>query len=182
MFEPGATITKREVWGDRVWLEHPVRVESDDGDIEGGVLAVVLDDGSPFTFDDVDPVHPWAANDAWRGPTVLQLRRPGEWYSVWKFFGPASDGSPFRFWYLNIERPVVRRGAGIDTDDLELDLVIDPDGTRHWKDVEHLTARLGEGRFDVAVLLQVLATAADLADVLDRDERWWSPWDDWRPA
>ncbi|CAN5126355.1 hypothetical protein BH09ACT12_BH09ACT12_23460 [soil metagenome] len=183
-FAAGATITKREVWGDRAWLACPVRVDSDDGDAPGGVLAVVLEDGAPFTFDDLEPVHPWAAHDAWRGPTVLQLRRPGDWYSVWKFFGPASEGHPFRFWYLNIERPVVRTpdGRGIDTDDLELDLVVDPDGTRHWKDVEYLTARLAEARFDVPTLLRVLDTAATLTDLLDRDDRWWAAWDDWAPG
>ena len=114
---------------------------------------------------------------------MLQLRRPGDWYSVWKFF----DGQTFRHWYVNLERPFVRREAteklrgGIDTDDLELDLVIDPDGTRMWKDVEHLHARLEEGRMTESDLRQVLAAAADLTRLLDRDERWWAPWDDWVP-
>lgn len=183
-FRPGQQVVKREVWGDRVWLEHPVRVDSDTGDVPGGVLAVVLEDGSPFTFDEGEPAHPWSQHDAWRGPTVLQLRRPGDWYSVWKFFGPAAQGHLFRCWYLNLERPVVRTpdGLGIDTDDLELDLVIDPDGTRHWKDVDQLSARLAEGRFDVPTLLRVLETAAELTDLLDRDQRWWAPWDGWTPA
>jgi hypothetical protein len=180
---PGRVIVKREVWGERVWLEHPVSVASDDGDVPGGVLAVVLADGAPFTFDGAEPVHPWAGSDRWRGPTVLQLRRPGEWYSVWKFFGPASEGHPFLHWYLNIERPVVRTpdGRGIDTDDLELDLVVEPDGTRQWKDVDQLAARVAEGRFDVPTLLRVLETAAELTDLLDRDDRWWAGWDTWAP-
>ena len=183
VFEPGAVITKREVWAGRAWLQHPVLVHSDDGDLPGGVLAVVLEDGAPFTFYDLEPVHPWAAHDAWRGPTVLQLRRPGDWYSVWKFFGAAADGYPFRGWYLNLERPVFRTpdGRGIDTDDLELDLVVDPDGTRHWKDVEQLFSFVAAGRADVPTLLRVLQTAAELTDLLDRDDRWWAAWDDWTP-
>lgn len=184
VFESGQVIAKREVWNGRVWLRHPVRVDSDSGVAPGDVLAVVLEDGSPFTFDDLQPVHPWAVHDAWRGPTVLQLRRPEDWYSVWKFFGSAAQGHPFQGWYLNIERPVVRSpdGSGIDTDDLELDLVVDPDGSRHWKDVDQLAGRVAEGRFDVPTLLQVLATAAELSDLLDRDDRWWAPWDEWIPA
>ena len=47
-FAPGATITVREVWDGSAWLEHPVLVESDEG--ADGVLAVVLADGSQFTF------------------------------------------------------------------------------------------------------------------------------------
>ncbi len=137
-----------------------------------------MTDGAPFTFDDEQPVHPWAPREAWRGPTVLQLRRAGAWHSVWKFF----DGVDFRGWYVNFERPYVRRSDGIDTDDLELDLVIDPDGTRHWKDVEFLNQRIDEGRFDTDVLLRVLAEAAHVTDLLDREQRWWASWDDWSPT
>ncbi len=186
VFDAGQVIAKREVWNGRVWLEHPVRVDSDSTSDapDAGVLAVVLEDGSPFTFDDLQPAHPWSAHDAWRGPTVLQLRRPGDWYSVWKFFGSAAEGHPFQCWYLNIERPVLRTagGHGIETDDLELDLVVEPDGSRHWKDVDQLAGRVAEGRFDIATLLQVLATAAELTDLLDRDDRWWAEWDDWAPT
>lgn len=175
-FETGSVIVEREVWHGRVWLQHPVRVASDDGD--GGVLAVVLEDGMPFLFDDLEPVHPWSGYAAWSGPTVLQLRRPDDWYSVWRFY---DDGVP-RHWYVNFERPFVRADDGIDTDDLELDLVVEPDGARHWKDVEHLHARLAEGRFSLDDLAHVLAAAAEVTDLLDRDERWWAPWDDWVPV
>jgi hypothetical protein len=174
VFAPGATLVEREVWRGRVWLEHPVRVVSDDG----AVLAVVLEDGVPFAFDTADPPHPWSAASAWSGPTVLQLRRPGDWYSVWRFY---DDGVP-RCWYVNFERPVVRTAAGIDTDDLELDLVVEPDGARAWKDVEQLHARLVEGRFSLDDLQHVLAAAAEVSDRLDRDDRWWAPWDTWVPA
>lgn len=172
-FDVGQTLVEREVWGDRVWLSSPRTVVADDGD----VLAVSLVDGAPFHFDDEQPVHPWAPREAWRGPTVLQLRRAGAWYSVWKFF----DGADFCGWYVNFERPFVRRHDGIDTDDLELDLVVDPDGTRHWKDVEFLHQRVAEGRFTAEDLLQVLEEAAIVTDLLDRDDRWWSPWDTWTP-
>ena len=33
----------------------------------------------------------------------------------------------------------------------------------------------------VADVGEVLATAASVVDLLDRDERWWSDWDDWTP-
>ncbi len=173
MFEPGATITKREVWNGRAWLSLPVRVVSDDG----RVLALVLEDGARFTFDEEQPVHPWSGRDAWVGPTVLQLRRPDDWYSVWMFF----DGGDLDCWYVNFERPLVRTADGIDTDDLELDLVVEPDGARQWKDVEQLHARLGEGRYSTADLVRVLEEAAVITDLLDRDERWWAPWDAWTP-
>jgi hypothetical protein len=176
-FPPGATITKREVWDGAAWLEHPVVVESDDG--PDGVLAVVLADGTPFTFP-THPggPHPWSPLDGWTGATALQLRRPGDWYSVWRFFSLAGD---FECWYVNFERPLVRTELGIETDDLELDLVVLPDGERRWKDVEHLAARLDERRFGVDELVAVLRAARDVSDLLDRDVRWWSAWDAWTP-
>jgi hypothetical protein len=177
-FTPGSTITKREVWDGAVWLEHPVVVESDDGD--DGVLAVVLADGAPFTFPPhPGGPHPWSGQDAWGEATVLQLRRPDEWYSVWKFFSAVGE---FECWYINFERPVVRTPHGIDTDDLELDLVVLSDGERHWKDVEHLAGRLDQRRFGLDELVAELRAAAVVSDLLDRDDRWWAPWDEWAPG
>ena len=177
-FPPGATITKREVWDGAAWLEHPVVVESDEG--PDGVLAVVLADGARFTFPPhPGGPHPWSGRDRWRGATALQLRRPHDWYSVWRFFSASGE---FECWYVNFERPLVRTAQGIDTDDLELDLVVLPDGERRWKDVEHLARRLEQRRFGVDELVAVLRAASDVSDLLDRDERWWARWDDWTPA
>jgi hypothetical protein len=176
-FAPGAVITKREVWDGAVWLEHPVVVESDDG--PDGVLATRLEPGSAFSFPShPGGPHPWSHQEAWGNARVLQLRRNDDWYAVWKFFDLQGQ---FECWYVNFERPVVRTVAGIDTDDLELDLVVLPDGQRRWKDVEALAGRLDQGRLGVDDLVQVLRAAADVTDLLDRDDRWWSAWDGWTP-
>ena len=174
-FAPGATITVREVLHGQVWLEFPETVVSDDGE----VLAAVQADGSPLTFPEhpFGP-HPWGHLSAWQGTTVLKLRRARDWYSVWKLF----EGGRFRCWYVNFEQPVVRTADGVDIDDLQLDLVIEPDGTAQWKDVEDLAPALASGRMDVEHLRPVLAAATEVSDRLVRGERWWAPWDDWTPA
>lgn len=173
-FPVGSEITIREVWDGRVWLEFPETVVADDD-----VLATLQRDGSPLTFPEhPGGPHPWSHQTHWRDTTVLKLRRPDEWYSVWRFFD--ADGG-FLSWYVNFERPYGRRADGIDIDDLELDLVVRPDGRREWKDVEALDARLREGRFSVEDLRRVLAAAPEVTDLLDRDDRWWAPWDDWAP-
>lgn len=175
MFATGATLTVQEVWHERVWLEFPETVERDDGDL----LATVQRSGTPLTFHDhPEGRHPWAGLTHWSGTTVLKLRRTGLWYAVWKFF---DDAGRFLHWYVNFERPYVRRPDGIDVDDLELDLVLHADGRREWKDVECLDARLAEARFSADDLRHVLAAAPVVIDLLDRDERWWAPWDDWTP-
>ena len=175
-FEPGAVITRREVLHGRTWLEHPVTVVADDGE----VLAVRLDPGSTFTFPDhpFGP-HPWSAHQAWRGSTLLQLSRRDTWYGAWKFFD--ADGG-LRHWYLNFEPPIVRRENAIETDDYGLDLVLHPDGRREWKDVEDLHHQRTEGRTSVETVLHVLSVAAEVVSLLDVGERWWSPWDQWSPG
>ena len=75
------------------------------------VLATVQHDGTPLTFPEhPGGPHPWSHQTHWQGTTVLKLRRPDEWYSVWKFF---DAGGAFQGWYVNFERPYVRR-AGRD--------------------------------------------------------------------
>ena len=181
MFEPmhiyaaGSTIRRVEVPIGRVWLEQPVTVVSDDG----LVLAVRLDPGSPFTFHDHPMApHPWSAHDSWQASVVLQLLRTDDAYGVWKVFG--TDGA-FLHWYVNFETPIVRRPEAFEIDDHGLDLIVYPDGTRKWKDVEDLHHERVQGRFDVDTVVRILAAAAEVTDLLDSGTEWWKPWADWRP-
>lgn len=175
-FTRGEVITRREVLHGRPWLTHPVEVVADDGH----VVAVLLEPGSPFTFHD-HPFgkHPWARSTAWGGATVLQLHREGDAYSVWKFFEPSGG---FRYWYVNFERPVVRCPDGIETDDMELDLIQHPDGRLEWKDVEGIAGMVTSGRATREEMWEILETAAAVHADLTNGRRWWSPWDEWTPG
>ncbi len=174
-FPPGAALHVREVLHGAEWASWDERVVSDDGHL----LASVVADGTPLAFADHPYPHPWGHLAAWTGTTVLKLRRSGDWYSVWKFFG--ADGLSFLSWYVNFETPVLRTADGVDVDDLQLDVVIDPDGSWRWKDVHHLAPALASGRITQDELLAVLAAATEVADLLARDDRWWAPWDGWTP-
>lgn len=174
-FEPGATVVRRESLHGQAWLEMPVVVVADEGD----VLAVLLQPGAPFTFfDHPYGVHPWSGQSEWSGPTVLQLHRAGDAYSVWKFF----DGADFRHWYVNFEAPFRRWDGGFDTVDHGLDLIVGPDGTADWKDVHHLHIMGSTARMSGAEILQVLEAANKVWSLLEQDQRWWAEWDAWRPA
>lgn len=176
LFRPGHVIERREVLHGELWLSSPVTVVHDDGER----LAVRLDPGSKFVFPDHPfGVHPWAAHSEWRGSIVLQIYRMGDLYSVWKIFEP--DGT-FRHWYFNFEAPLERGADHIDTDDYGLDLVVDPAGRRHWKDVTDLHHQRIEGRIADHTVLDVLAEAARVESSLDETETWWSPWNDWSPT
>lgn len=174
-FTPGSTITRREVLHGRVWLEQPVKVIADDGD----VLVVLIEHGDPMHFvEHPFGPHPWSGATVWRGPSVLQLHRVGDWYSVWKLM----DGAELLGWHINFDEPFVRRGHSFDVNDLQLDLLSAPDGTSRWKDVEVLAPALTSGRMDRAQLDAVLEAATDVAAAVERGDRWWSSWDGWTPA
>jgi len=171
-------IRVREVLHGAEWCSWDELLLSEDVTEAGTVLATVQPEGARLSFPDHPVPHPWSHVDAWRGTTVLKLRRTGDWYSVWKFFDSAGR---FTSWYVNFETPCVRTADGVDVNDLQLDIVIDPDGSWRWKDVQDLAPSLASGRITRAELFAVLDAAAEVADLLDRDQRWWSAWDDWVP-
>jgi len=173
-FAPGSTILRREVLHGQVWLQSPVTVIADDGD----ELAVLLEPGSTFTFPEhpFGP-HPWRSFDAWSRTQVLQLYRADLLYSVWMFF----ENGEFQNWYLNFEAALVRHVDAIDTLDYGLDLVLGPNGTRRWKDVEDLASMLRTGRMSTTELVEVLEAAEQVSQSLAGNIRWWSSWDNWRP-
>lgn len=95
----------------------------------GGVLALLARPGAPLTFPTPDHPcgsHPWSSRSAWGHATVLMLHREGDAHSVWKFF----EEDRFTNWYVNFEEPPSRSADGIDVNDLQLDLIIEPDGAR----------------------------------------------------
>ncbi len=172
-FAPGSDLVMREVLHDALWAYWTERVLSD-----GDVLATVQPSGTALSFPSHPTPHPWGHLDAWQGTTVLKLRRVGDWYAVWKFFD--ADGR-FLSWYVNFETPYVRRSDGIDVNDLQLDIVVPAGEPWRWKDVQDLAPSLAAGRITQDELLAVLTAAADVADLLGSDRRWWAPWDDWSP-
>jgi hypothetical protein len=176
-FAPGAEIVMREVLHGAEWASWNERVLGDGGD--DGVLATVQPSGTALSFPPHPVPHPWGHLDAWQGTTVLKLRRVGDWYAVWKFFD--AEGR-FLQWYVNFETPYVRADDGIEVNDLQLDIVIPPEEPWRWKDVQDLAPALASGRITQDELLAVLAAGAHVAELLDRGDRWWAPWDDWSPA
>jgi hypothetical protein len=181
-FRVASAVLRREVLHGLPWMEQPVTVVHDGDDC----LAVLLEPGSPFRFfEHPFAPHPWSRLAAWSGSTVLQLQRDGEAHAAWKFFDLSGNVT---HWYVNFQEPVVRHvsvagGGAFDTADLGIDIVVPRDGSRwQWKDVDDPDAMVATGRITSADRDRIRAEAAGVAARLDAGERWWSSWDDWRPA
>lgn len=195
MWEPGQLVNRREVlgywpidtgglqapWKDLAWLELPVRVVEDND----RHLITYIPNGAPFHFPDriwpaAGGVHPWSGRTGWQGHGVLMMQRPGDHHAVWHFW----DGPDRRFshWYINLQTAFRRTGTGYDTQDLELDIIVQPDGSWILKDDEFMEDRVAEGRFSTELVTWIRALGRRLTDSLDRGEIWWDQtWAEWEP-
>ena len=171
MWSEGERILRREVRNDGwSWAEMPVVVVRDEPDL----LATYLAEGTGFTFPPGPETHPWAGRGAWEGHGVLMLQWPGEMHAVWVFWdGPDRE---LACWYLNLQEPFRRTRHGYDTQDLELDVVVHPDGRVELKDEELLDLRVREGRFTDDQAREIRAEGDRLVARLHAGERWWDPW------
>ncbi len=180
-WKPGDAVVRREIVGGVPWLGWMVNVVEDSPDL----LATYSPSGSPFHFPEGnwptrDGRHPWHGYGGWQGSGTLMLQRPGDCYAVWLFWdGPDRE---FRGWYVNLESPFARTRIGFDTLDLELDIVVAPDGSWSMKDVDLLWQRREEGRFSLGEVRNILDLGDSLGRMLDSGDWWWdAAWVDWAP-
>lgn len=183
MWERGEVIVGRQILNDgRCWGALPLLVVCDHEEL----LATYVAPGSPF---DAPPgpwptrtgLHPWHGRTHWEGNGMLALHRPGDWYAVFVFW----HGAERRFdgWYVNMQEPFRRSELGIDTQDLELDILVAPDGSWELKDDDLLDDCVRVGRFTQEQAAHVRAEAAALCAELDAGRQWWdAAWADWEPC
>ncbi len=176
----GDLVVFRHLTGERCWLGMPVYVVSDTPEL----VAVYLPSGAPFRFvpgpwPTESGLHPWHPAESWSGHGILMLQRPGDPYGVWVFWH--REEREFEAWYLNIHE-WSRVPDGFTIRDLELDIVVAPDGSYALKDEELVDVRVAEGRMSAADAERARAVGRDLTAMLDRGERWWNDeWASWSP-
>ena len=172
MWSEGETIVRREVVHGLPWSEFPVVVVRDEPEL----LVTYVAAGTPFSFPPHPLVHPWRGNHStWVGHGMLMLQRPGDAYAVFVLWH--GEEREFRSWYLNLQEPFRRTDVGYDTQDLELDLILHPDGRIEWKDDELLDARVEEGRFTQDQAREIRAEGERVI----AESPWPTGWEDWRP-
>jgi hypothetical protein len=178
-WRPGEQIVRREICLGLPWLGQAAIVVRDTEDL----LALFVAEGSELAYPDGDwpgGFHPWHGKERWHGHGVLQLQRPREAHAVWLFWtGPERR---LDFWYVNLQAPFRRTSLGIDTQDHELDIVIEVDGSWRFKDEERLDEWVRLGRWTEAEVAAIRVEGARIAAELDAGERWWSDeWATWEP-
>jgi hypothetical protein len=177
----GDWVVRREVLSNGPWLGSIVKIIEDSPEH----LISYIPEGSPFSFPDGDwPIpdgkHPWSGRQSWQGHGCLMIQKPENAYAIWHFW--SGSKREFLCWYINLQEPFRRSAIGYDTQDLELDLVVYPDGRWELKDDELMDQRAVEGRWTEERVAEIRADAAKIAGRLETGERWWpSQWRDWKP-
>ncbi len=132
------------------------------------------DKSTLFTADTVQDIGVWMYYD------VLRVAPTGKPWSVCLFF--AEHTGEFAGWYVNLEKPHIREGHELHTQDHVLDVVIEPDRTMARKDEDELALAVEQRLFDPATAAAIEADAADAEAVVAA----WGPpfcdgWEDFRP-
>ena len=130
----------REIWRGRVWLARAWRVVEESPELvvlanrPGAETRLPVDaDGKRLRVP--DPNLDWQLERGrWENWTI-RVVRTGEPWSTLLFF---DEHGAFLSWYVNLEEPLRRVPVGFDTLDWKLDLLAFPDGTRRFKDHDHL--------------------------------------------
>jgi len=116
----------------------------------------------------------------WRTNRLLMLLEPNRFYCIrlaWQ-----EDSNRLLGYYINFQLPFKRSHFGIDTLDLELDIVVDPDFSFEWKDLDDYKQGITAG-----IILPEWIDEVETAkiEVLNRLEKRQYPFDgswlDWMP-
>ncbi len=199
-FAPGSTTVRRDVLNGRVWSAQPYRTISDNGAVlelaywpgleslgpttwstamrtgDGQVRKQVRKQGLENLAAGEWQLGPWT----WEKTTLRSRFEADEYFSV-HTFQDATTAEP-RNWYVNFELPHTRTSIGLDTFDLFVDLVVEPDLSSHrWKDVDEYGQARRLGLID-DVLHALIDTARERALGLLQDRAGpFAAWPAWTP-
>lgn len=121
----------------------------------------------------------WALSP-WTWQSTISLRQvvADRWFAVTAFFD--ADGHEFKGWYVDFERPPLRRHFGIDTRDLFIDLIVNPDFSLRWKDEEEYERAIALGLMSEAERGHIEDARAEALELVGSRELQQGAWHDWR--
>jgi protein associated with RNAse G/E len=194
-WKPGTQVVIRGVVHNRVWIAHSVTVVQD----TASLLVTYLVPGAPCKvtqglierkwggrpngasrWDEQDSRQWKLADWEWKQRRALILMPPEKYYAVFLFWLDETD--EFEGWYVNFQLPFRKTDWTIDTLDLEIDLIIEPDGVWRWKDEVEYQAGVDRGSIPANVAMgveegreEIIALLSSGSPLFDRQ------WLDWWP-
>ena len=196
MWNPGDVVAWRGIFNNRIWHVQPTIVVNDNPN----ELILTLLPGTEcvaeasypngknhskrwwnFTDDD------WVLKKySWRTNRLLIILVPDEFYSTMLFWDDSSN--QFLCYYINFQVPFKRRQWGIDTLDLDLDIVIDSDLSFKWKDEKDYQTAIEHGLIMPEWVQGIENAKPEIFEKLEKrrypfDGSWldWKPDPSWEP-
>jgi protein associated with RNAse G/E len=192
MWQSGEVIAWRGIYRERIWHVQPTLVVKDGPDeivltLLPGTECIAEEDYPKgkknngkrrrWDFKDKD----WKLSTyTWQTNRLLLIFEPGMFYSTIFFWNHESD--EFLSYYINFQLPFERTELSVDTLDLDLDLILHPDFSYEWKDVDDYQKAISHG-----VILPQWADKIDAAKeeifqkIDDRKYPFDGSWLDWKP-
>jgi hypothetical protein len=153
MWKPGDVISWRGIYRERIWHVQPTLLVRDCPD----EVALTLLPGTECIAEETYPHgkksdrrrwhfvdHDWTlAKYTWQTNRLLLLFEPNKYYSIILFWNHTSND--ILLYYVNFQLPFKRNNFAVDTLDLDLDLIIRPDFSYEWKDVDDYQNAISHG-------------------------------------
>ena len=196
MWKPGEVVSWRGIYRERVWhAQTTITVKDTPEEI---VLALLpgaeciapegyLDGKNSnkrrWNFKDKE----WEQqNYLWRTNRLLLILEPEKYYSIMHFWDHISN--EFLCYYVNFQLPFKRSLYRVDTLDLDLDIVINPDLGFEWKDEADYQKAIDHGIIFPEWIQGIEAAKPEIFEKLERrqypfDGAWlnWMPDSNWSP-
>ncbi|MCH2523859.1 MAG: DUF402 domain-containing protein [Dehalococcoidia bacterium] len=113
---------------------------------------------------------------------VLRLMYPGQFFSIWVFWEYNDNGREHTSYYVNMEEPFRRSEIGFDTNDHTLDIVVMPDLSWYWKDLDELSERVTAGVYPIDFAGFVKSEADKIVVSIEKKLPPFNEgWDKWQP-
>lgn len=200
MWKPGHVIALRGIYNQRAWyVQSAVVVEDGPNHV---VLAVLPGAECVAHTDYIHGRHGasgkwdrwkdymsgnWDVQKyAWRTNRLLILLEREKYYATILFWNHESN--EFLCHYVNFQLPYTRTPFSIDTLDLDLDIIIHPDCSFEWKDIDDYERALEHGAFLPEWIQGIEAAKPEVLDSLEKrqypfDGSWlsWVPDPNWAP-
>lgn len=190
MWKTGDVVMWRGILREQVWHVQPTIVVKDEPD----ELVVTLLPGTECLAEETYPLgkenskrwwdfldDDWVMKPyEWRTNRLLLILKPDICYSTILFWDHASD--EFLCYYVNFQLPIKRNHSSFDTLDLELDIVIRPDFSHEWKDMDEYQMTLREGFISSEQGTKIDNAKQDIFEKLEiRQYPFDGSWLDWKP-
>jgi hypothetical protein len=116
----------------------------------------------------------------WTTNHALMFSRPDSLASIWLFF--KEESWDFNFYYVNMQAPLTRTALGFDGADYMLDIVVQPDFSWEWKDLDEFADARKHGILPAGLLDRIQAAGDETIPLIEsRGFPFNAGYETWRP-